>query len=46
MCCLGIIIEIKLLINGVRNNQVWENLIYIYIYIYIMQREQVRAVIF
>jgi len=44
MCCLGIIIEIKLLINGVRNNQVWENLIYIYIYI--MQREQVRAVIF
>lgn len=42
MCCLGIIIEIKLLINGVRNNQVWENLIYIYI----MQREQVRAVIF
>jgi len=40
MCCLGIIIEIKLLINGVRNNQVWEHLIYI------MQREQVRAVIF
>jgi len=40
MCCLGIIIEIKLLINGVRNNQVWEYLIYI------MQREQVRAVIF